>query len=151
MNVNELAQSLRVAHLPGEKILIELVQKGQDAHQAVGYLADGTMVVVEHANKYIGQTVEVEFIRSLQTAAGQMMFAKRVEKKQEPQSHPRKISTGSRDVQNEARDEPKRKQKKQQFQKKPHGSREQQKDTSSKKPLTAADHESNLIELVENS
>lgn len=82
LNVNELAQSLRMAYLPGEKILLELVQKGQDSHQAVGYLPDGTMVVVEHANKNIGQTVEIEFIRSLQTAAGKMMFAKRVETKQ---------------------------------------------------------------------
>lgn len=80
LNVNELAKSLRMAYLPGEKMLLELVQKGQDTHQAVGYLTDGTMVVVEHAFKYIGQTVEVEFIRSLQTAAGKMMFARRVEK-----------------------------------------------------------------------
>jgi rRNA-processing protein FCF1 len=79
LNVNELAQSLRMAYLPGEKMLLELVQKGQDSHQAVGYLADGTMVVVEHANKFIGQTAEIEFIRSLQTAAGKMMFAKRTD------------------------------------------------------------------------
>lgn len=83
LNVNELAQSLRMAYLPGEKMLLELVQKGQDSHQGVGYLPDGTMVVVEHANKYIGQTVEIEFIRSLQTAAGKMMFAKRAETKQQ--------------------------------------------------------------------
>lgn len=79
LNVNELAQSLRMAYLPGEKMLLELVQKGQDSHQGVGYLTDGTMVVVEHANKNIGQTIEIEFIRSLQTAAGKMMFAKPVE------------------------------------------------------------------------
>lgn len=81
LNVNELAQSLRMAYLPGEKMLLELVQKGQDAHQAVGYLVDGTMVVIEHASKNIGQTVEIEFIRSLQTAAGRMMFAKMVDQK----------------------------------------------------------------------
>lgn len=81
LNVNELAQSLRMAYLPGEKMLLELVQKGQDSHQGVGYLPDGTMVVVEHASKYVGQTVEIEFIRSLQTAAGKMMFAKRAETK----------------------------------------------------------------------
>lgn len=80
LNVNELAQSLRMAHLPGERMVLELVQKGQDAHQGVGYLSDGTMVVVEHASKHIGQSVEIEFIRSLQTAAGKMMFARRVEK-----------------------------------------------------------------------
>jgi uncharacterized protein YacL len=82
LNVNELAQSLRMAYLPGEKMLLELVQKGQDSHQGVGYLTDGTMVVVEHASKNIGQTIEIEFIRSLQTAAGKMMFAKPVEQPQ---------------------------------------------------------------------
>ncbi len=79
LNVNDLAMSLRMAYLPGEKIMLELTQKGQDGHQAVGHLTDGTMVVVERANKLIGQTVEIEFIRSLQTAAGKMMFAKLVE------------------------------------------------------------------------
>lgn len=82
LNVNELAQSLRMAYLPGEKMLLELVQKGQDTHQAVGYLTDGTMVVVERASKSIGQTIEIEFIRSLQTAAGKMMFARPLEYEQ---------------------------------------------------------------------
>lgn len=81
LNVNDLAMSLRMAYLPGEKMLLELTQKGQDNHQAVGHLVDGTMVVVEHANKLIGKTVEIEFIRSLQTAAGKMMFAKPTETK----------------------------------------------------------------------
>lgn len=76
LNVNELAQSLRMAHLPGEKVSIQLVQKGQDAHQGVGYLPDGTMVVVENASRLMGQMIEVEVIRSLQTSAGRMMFAK---------------------------------------------------------------------------
>ena len=76
LNVNDLAMSLRMAYLPGEKMLLELTGKGQDSHQAVGHLTDGTMVVVEHANGLIGKTVEIEFIRSLQTAAGKMMFAK---------------------------------------------------------------------------
>lgn len=77
-NINELAKNLRMAYLPGEKIMLELVQKGHDNHQGVGYLEDGTMVVVEQASKYVGQKVEVEFIRSLQTAAGKMMFARKV-------------------------------------------------------------------------
>jgi hypothetical protein len=76
LNVNELAKSLRMAYLPGEQLRIELTQKGNDQHQAIGHLEDGTMVVVEHAYKHIGSIVEVEFIRSLQTAAGRMMFAK---------------------------------------------------------------------------
>jgi hypothetical protein len=78
LNVNDLAMSLRMAYLPGEKMLLELTAKGQDGHQAVGHLTDGTMVVVEHASSQIGHTVEIEFIRSLQTAAGKMMFAKAV-------------------------------------------------------------------------
>ncbi len=89
LNVNDLAMSLRMAYLPGEKMMLELTQKGQDSHQAVGHLTDGTMVVVEHANNRIGQTVEIEFIRSLQTAAGKMMFAKLVDSKQ-PVSNVRK-------------------------------------------------------------
>lgn len=83
LNVNELAQGLRMAYLPGEKMILELVQKGSDSHQAVGYLPDGTMVVVEHAHQHIGRSVEIEFIRSLQTAAGKMMFARRVERSQQ--------------------------------------------------------------------
>ena len=76
LNVNELAKTLRMAYLPGEKIKLELTQKGNDQHQAVGHLDDGTMVVVEHASSSIGKIVEIEFIRGLQTAAGKMMFAR---------------------------------------------------------------------------
>lgn len=79
LNINELAKQLRMAYLPGERVSLQLVQKGQDAHQAVGYLDDGTMVVVSQAAKQVGAVVEVEFIRSLQTAAGRMMFAKLVD------------------------------------------------------------------------
>ena len=85
-NVNDLAMNLRMAYLPGERLMLELVQKGQDNHQAVGYLKDGTMVVVEQSVTYIGKTVEIEFVRSLQTAAGKMMFARRIEQKQKPKS-----------------------------------------------------------------
>lgn len=76
LNVNDLAKSLRMAYLPGEKTIIELTQKGNDSHQAVGHLSDGTMVVVENASQLVGKAVEVEFIRSLQTSAGKMMFAR---------------------------------------------------------------------------
>lgn len=78
INVNELAKSLRMAYLPGERTVIELTQKGNDTHQGVGHLSDGTMVVVEHAFKQVGTKVEIEFIRGIQTAAGKMMFAKLV-------------------------------------------------------------------------
>ncbi len=76
LNVNDLAISLRMSYLPGEKTMLELTHKGSDDHQAVGHLLDGTMVVVERANNMIGKTVEVEFTRVLQTSAGKMMFAK---------------------------------------------------------------------------
>lgn len=81
LNINELAGSIRMAFLPGETISLPLTQKGQSSSQAVGYLADGTMVVVDKAAGKIGQTIEIEFIRSLQTAAGRMMFARPLEKR----------------------------------------------------------------------
>jgi len=78
VNINELAHALRIIHLPGEKVEIKLVQVGQGQGQAVGYLDDGTMVVVDDAKSAIGQTIETEVTRVLQTAAGKMMFAKKV-------------------------------------------------------------------------
>ncbi len=77
LNVNELAGGLRVNHLPGEKLSLTITQKGNDAHQGIGHLADGSMVVVEQASGEIGKTITVEIIRSLQTAAGRMLFAKK--------------------------------------------------------------------------
>lgn len=84
LNINELAKSLRMSHLPGDAIDLSLTQKGQDSHQGVGYLSDGTMVVVEQGKKHIGQTKRVEIIRSLQTDAGKMMFGKIVDVKDLP-------------------------------------------------------------------
>lgn len=78
LNVNELAKNLRMNFLPGERASIIIAQKGNDAHQGVGYMADGTMVVVEQAKQDIGKMVNVEFIRSLQTDAGRMLFAKKL-------------------------------------------------------------------------
>ncbi|HSE61409.1 MAG TPA: TRAM domain-containing protein [Candidatus Saccharimonadales bacterium] len=75
LNVNELAQGLRAMHLPGEKTEIKITNVGQDRTQGVGYLEDGTMVVVEKAGNLVGQKVYVEFSRMLQTQAGKMMFA----------------------------------------------------------------------------
>jgi uncharacterized protein YacL len=80
ININELAQALRSMHLPGETMSVEMVQAGQERGQAVGYLDDGVMVVVDDARSYLGQTVTVEATRMLQTAAGRMMFAKLLSK-----------------------------------------------------------------------
>jgi len=78
LSINELSQKLRALYLPGEKLDLLLKQKGQEKGQAVGYASDGTMVVVDNADKLLEQTVNVEVIRSLQTSSGKMMFAKLV-------------------------------------------------------------------------
>lgn len=75
LNVNELAQALRPPRLPGERLEIKITQIGQDKTQGVGYLEDGTMVVVEGASRLVGKRVLVQFSRMLQTQAGKMMFA----------------------------------------------------------------------------
>lgn len=81
VNINELAHALRIVHLPGETVAVKLVQAGQEKKQAVGYLDDGTMTVVDDARDLIGETVEVAITRALQTAAGSMMFARLVSKR----------------------------------------------------------------------
>ena len=78
LNINELAQNLRPTHIPGEQIEIKIVAKGQEKTQGVGYLDDGTMVVVEKAGSQHGKKLKVEVTRSLQTTAGRMMFAKAI-------------------------------------------------------------------------
>ncbi len=108
LNVNDLAMSLRMAYLPGEKMLLELTQKGQDPHQAVGHLPDGTMVVVEHASSKIGQTQEIEFIRSLQTSAGKMMFAKLIENKKPIENNKQPNKNNKKSKLNDSKDIPKR-------------------------------------------
>lgn len=83
LNINELAKNLRMNFLPGERVSIMVTQKGSDSHQGVGYMADGTMVVIEQAKPDIGKVVNIEFIRSIQTDAGRMLFAKKVVGKDE--------------------------------------------------------------------
>lgn len=76
LNINELAKQLRMVYVAGDTLRVRLGSKGQDKHQAVGHLDDGTMVVVEHAVDQVGKTVDTVVIRSLQTDAGRMVFAK---------------------------------------------------------------------------
>lgn len=75
LNINELALTMRPLILPGEKRQVKIVQKGSGRNQGVGYLEDGTMVVVESANRLIGKTVDVEVVRYHQTESGKMIFA----------------------------------------------------------------------------
>lgn len=74
LNVNELAQNLRSVALPGERKIVKVLQKGSSPKQGVGYLEDGTMVVIDGAAKQIGKTVEIEVTRVHQTVAGKMIF-----------------------------------------------------------------------------
>ncbi len=76
LNLNELAKSMRPQVAPGETIRVELVKRGEAARQGVGYLPDGTMVVVEEAADHIGREVAVTVTNSLQTTAGRMIFGK---------------------------------------------------------------------------
>lgn len=74
LNVNELSQALRPVALPGENLKIKIVQKGSNPNQGVGYLDDGTMIVVEGGARHSGQIVEVTVTRMHQTVAGKMVF-----------------------------------------------------------------------------
>ncbi len=76
LNVNELANAVRLVFLPGESMRIEIIQEGKEVGQGVGYLDDGTMIVVEEGRRYIGATVNVTVTKVLQTAAGRMIFAR---------------------------------------------------------------------------
>lgn len=76
LNINELANTLKPAVLPGEDMTVFLVKEGKESRQAVAYLDDGTMIVVEDGDKFIGKTTEVLVTSVLQTSAGRMIFAK---------------------------------------------------------------------------
>ncbi len=80
LNPNELANNLRSEFVPGDKFKLKISAEGQNAKQGVGYLPEGTMVVVDDADKLIGKEIEVQFEKYIQTSSGRMMFAKRVSK-----------------------------------------------------------------------
>lgn len=76
LNINDLAQAIRPAYLPGDDIDLKILKEGKEPSQGVGYLNDGTMVVVEEGRDYIGEELEVVVTGSLQTSAGRMIFAR---------------------------------------------------------------------------
>jgi uncharacterized protein YacL len=76
LNINELANAVKAIFLPGESMKIRIIQEGKELGQGVGYLDDGTMVVVENGRRYINSTIEVVVTKVLQTAAGRMIFAR---------------------------------------------------------------------------
>ncbi len=76
LNVNDLANALKPMLLPGETITVDVIREGKEIHQGVGYLDDGTMLVVEDGENFIGKRVEVVVTSMLQTSAGRMVFGK---------------------------------------------------------------------------
>ncbi|RKJ77415.1 MULTISPECIES: PIN/TRAM domain-containing protein [unclassified Pyramidobacter] len=76
LNVNDLANAMKPALLPGDEVTVNLIKQGKDARQGIGYLDNGTMLVVEDGGPYIGKTVEVTLSSLLQTSAGRMVFGR---------------------------------------------------------------------------
>jgi uncharacterized protein YacL len=75
LNINELANAVRPVVLPGEDMEVRIIQEGKEFRQGVGFLDDGTMIVVEDGRRHINSSIEVVVTRVLQTAAGRMIFA----------------------------------------------------------------------------
>ena len=75
LNVNELANALKPVALPGEFMTVKIIREGKEPGQGVAYLDDGTMIIVDNAQKHLGVTVEVLVTSVLQTTAGRMIFS----------------------------------------------------------------------------
>ena len=76
VNLNELANALKPIFLPGEEVTVRVLKPGEESHQGVGYLEDGTMVVVENGREHIGEQIAAMVTSVLQTNAGRMVFAR---------------------------------------------------------------------------
>jgi len=74
LNVNELANAVKPRFIPGEGISVEIIDRGEEINQGIGYLDDGTMVVVENGRRHIGRTIKATVKSTLQTEAGRMLF-----------------------------------------------------------------------------
>ena len=76
VNVNDLANAMRAVYLPGEPLKVRIIRPGEEAGQGVGYIQDGTMVVVEQARDLVGKEIEITVTSALQTSAGRMIFGR---------------------------------------------------------------------------
>jgi len=76
LNLNELANALKPIFLPGEEVEVRVMKPGEESHQGVGYLEDGTMVVIENGREHLGEQVSAQVTSVLQTNAGRMVFAR---------------------------------------------------------------------------
>jgi uncharacterized protein YacL len=79
LNINALANAIKVLVLPGETIRVMVIDEGKELGQGVGYLDDGTMVVVEHGHRFIDEEIDVQVTKVLQTNAGRMIFGQPAE------------------------------------------------------------------------
>ena len=75
-NINELANALKPIAMPGEEMSVFVVKEGKEAGQGIGYMDDGTMIVIENGRRLVGETVDVTVTSVMQTSAGRMIFAK---------------------------------------------------------------------------
>jgi uncharacterized protein YacL len=75
LNINQLANAIKPVVLPGEEMAVRIIQEGKEVNQGVGYLDDGTMIVVENGRRYLHHQIEIVVTRVLQTVAGRMIFA----------------------------------------------------------------------------
>ncbi|MCK5828384.1 PIN domain nuclease [Candidatus Bipolaricaulota bacterium] len=91
LNVNELSNAVKPRFIPGEDISVEIIDRGEEINQGVGYLDDGTMVVVENGRRHIGRTINAVVKSTLQTDAGRMLFvepaAEQAREEQQGQTH----------------------------------------------------------------
>ena len=76
LNINELANAVKPVVLPGEEMTVQIVREGKEPGQGVGYLDDGTMIVVDNARRHVGETIDVVVTTVLQTSAGRMIFTR---------------------------------------------------------------------------
>lgn len=87
LNINDLTVALRQIYLPGEKLTVQILKEGKEKTQGVGYLQDGTMVVLEKGREYIGREVQVKVTSILQTSSGKIIFTQIDEEANQQQSH----------------------------------------------------------------
>jgi len=76
LNINELANAIKPVVLPGEKMIVDIIKQGKTPEQGIGYLDDGTMIVVEDGSGRIGETVTIHVTSAIQTSAGKMIFGR---------------------------------------------------------------------------
>jgi uncharacterized protein YacL len=85
LNVNEVASAIKPQYIPGDELVVNLIRAGTQPRQAIGYLDDGTMVVVEQAGDFIGQEVDVVVTNTLQKVTGKMIFGELKSDGRQPQ------------------------------------------------------------------